>query len=122
MTRKTFLKGMAVVGASSAALGGGAIWLGSRRGNRYYRGPVRKNFDGTHFRLPGGPETRGVGDVLRWQLSGGREDWPARDPSPFQDRPPRRVDGADLRVSYVGHASFLLQTGGVNILFDPVWS
>jgi L-ascorbate metabolism protein UlaG (beta-lactamase superfamily) len=27
-----------------------------------------------------------------------------------------------LRVSYVGHASLLIQTAGLNILLDPVWS
>ena len=26
------------------------------------------------------------------------------------------------RMSYVGHASFLIQTAGLNILLDPVWS
>ena len=26
------------------------------------------------------------------------------------------------RISYVGHASFLIQTAGLNILLDPVWS
>ena len=36
-------------------------------------------------------------------------------------RPPR-VDGAAWRMSYVGHASLLLQTAGLNILIDPVWS
>ena len=33
-----------------------------------------------------------------------------------------RVDGAAWRLSYVGHASLLLQTAGLNILIDPVWS
>jgi L-ascorbate metabolism protein UlaG (beta-lactamase superfamily) len=27
-----------------------------------------------------------------------------------------------LRLSYVGHASVLIQTAGLNILLDPVWS
>jgi L-ascorbate metabolism protein UlaG (beta-lactamase superfamily) len=38
---------------------------------------------------------------------------------PF-DQP--RVDGGALRVSYVGHASVLIQTHGVNLLIDPVWA
>ena len=37
-------------------------------------------------------------------------------------RPPARVAGADWRVCYVGHASFLIQTAGLNMLLDPVWS
>ena len=35
----------------------------------------------------------------------------------------RRASKApSLRVSYVGHASLLIQTAGLNILLDPVWS
>jgi L-ascorbate metabolism protein UlaG (beta-lactamase superfamily) len=61
--------------------------------------------------------------VLRWQLFGnGNEPWPASWPGPDQDVPPRRVEGEVLRVSFVGHASLLLQTAGLNILLDPVWS
>jgi len=37
-------------------------------------------------------------------------------------RPPTRVEGTALRISYVGHASMLIQTAGLNILLDPVWS
>ena len=43
-------------------------------------------------------------------------------PSPFRDHPPKRVAGQDLRVSYIGHASVLVQTRSLNILVDPVWS
>src|SRR5262249_51460300 len=48
--------------------------------------------------------------------------WPAWAPSPYVDRPPARVEGASWRISYVGHASWLIQTGGLNVLLDPVWS
>jgi L-ascorbate metabolism protein UlaG (beta-lactamase superfamily) len=33
-----------------------------------------------------------------------------------------RVDGGRYRVAFVGHASFLVQVSGLNILLDPVWS
>jgi L-ascorbate metabolism protein UlaG (beta-lactamase superfamily) len=55
-------------------------------------------------------------------LRGTRAKWPAWAPSPYADRPPARVGGGSCRISYVGHASFLLQTAGLNILLDPVWS
>jgi len=53
---------------------------------------------------------------------GTRAKWPGRAPSPYADRPPARVEDASWRISYVGHASFLIQTAGLNILLDPVWS
>ncbi len=94
--------------------------------SRYYSGPVSDHFDGEVFFNPLGAPPRGGRDVLRWMVGsrfrGTRAKWPARAPSPYADRPPPRVDGAALRVSYVGHASFLLQTAGLNILLDPVWS
>jgi L-ascorbate metabolism protein UlaG (beta-lactamase superfamily) len=123
MDRRTAIRSAALGTAALAVMAvGGTVWTRQFGPNRYYDGPERENFDGTRFRLPGAPEPRGVRDLLRWQLSGERSAWPAHDPSPFRDRPPRRVEGRDLRVAFVGHASFLIQTGGVNLLFDPVWS
>jgi L-ascorbate metabolism protein UlaG (beta-lactamase superfamily) len=94
--------------------------------SRYYHGPVSDHFDGQRFFDPHGAPLRGRGDVRRWMLDrywrGTKAKWPAAAPSPYADRPPARVEGAACRVSYVGHASFLLQTGGLNILLDPVWS
>jgi hypothetical protein len=31
-------------------------------------------------------------------------------------------EGTAWRISYVGHATFLIQTAGLNILLDSVWS
>ena len=63
---------------------------------------------------------------MRWfverRFDGTAAKWPEWAPSPYADRPPARVEGAGLRISYVGHASFLVQTAGLNILLDPVWS
>jgi L-ascorbate metabolism protein UlaG (beta-lactamase superfamily) len=48
--------------------------------------------------------------------------WPEWVPSPHADTPPPQVDGGRARLSFVGHASWLIQSGGLNILVDPVWS
>jgi L-ascorbate metabolism protein UlaG (beta-lactamase superfamily) len=96
------------------------------RRSRYYNGPVSDHFDGVRFFDPAGAPPRSRGDLLRWMIArrfrGSRAKWPAWAPSPHADRPPARVEGAAWRISYVGHASWLVQTAGVNLLLDPVWS
>ena len=71
--------------------------------------------------MPTGSPQR-LADLARWLVFSRRPPWPAAAPSPFVDRPPPRVDGSGLRVCFIGHASFLIQSGGHNILLDPVWS
>jgi L-ascorbate metabolism protein UlaG (beta-lactamase superfamily) len=100
---------------------GSAAWASiSRSRNPYYQGPVTENFNGTVF-TDGRPVTKGLADVLKWQTSKrDREAFPESYPTPPKDRPPARVDG--VRVVHLGHASFLYQIGGLNLLIDPVYS
>lgn len=105
-----------------AAFGGIALLALAGCGDAYHEGPVSPHFDGERFFLPGDPRTTGFGDFLRWRFEGGGPDWPEWVDNRHADRPPARVEGADLRVSFVNHATVLLQTGGLNILTDPIWS
>ncbi|MER9902316.1 MBL fold metallo-hydrolase [Mesorhizobium sp. M0130] len=94
-----------------------------RAANRYYSGPTSDHFDGTLFFNPDGRPPGRFADLLKWQLSRERSKWPAADPSPFPPaRPVERIDGSTLRLTMVGHSSLLVQTAGLNILTDPVWS
>src|SRR5690242_1767884 len=89
---------------------------------RYYDGPVSDHFDGDRFFNPDGEPPRRLLDVLRWQIAGRREPWPVHLPSPAPpDRPPHWVQEG-TRLAFVGHACFLIQSGGLNILTDPVLS
>jgi L-ascorbate metabolism protein UlaG (beta-lactamase superfamily) len=94
--------------------------------SRYYNGPVSDHFDGERFFDRSAASPRGRRELLRWMIHrnwrGTKAKWPAWAPSPYADRPPARLEGAAWRISYVGHASFLIQTAGLNVLLDPVWS
>ena len=80
------------------------------------------HFDGKRFFDADGVAPKTMRDVVRWLVSGGKAKWPKWSPSPTSARPPARVDDRHLRFTFVGHASWLVQTAGLNILIDPVWS
>ncbi|MCC8941495.1 MBL fold metallo-hydrolase [Bradyrhizobium sp. Arg68] len=112
---------LAALTGAAAAIGVPSIWMSTMK---TYDGPVSDHFDGLHFFDPDGSPPKSLGEVLRWQFGGrgARSVWPDWVPSPYADTPPPRVDGAKVRFSFVGHASWLIQTAGLNILVDPVWS
>jgi L-ascorbate metabolism protein UlaG (beta-lactamase superfamily) len=118
LTRRSVL---GLLAGSAAAIGVPSIWLSRMK---TYSGPVSDHFDGLHFFDPDGSPPKSLRAVLRWQLGSGRQraDWPVWVPSPHADTPPPRVTGDKVRLSFVGHASWLIQTSGLNILVDPVWS
>jgi len=103
---------------------------------RYYRGTQTTHFDGTRFANPDGedtfaPVTRaggkpgptpGFGMMARFITgSDGRPVWPDH-VAVHRIAPPPRVAGEAMLATWVGHATVLVQTQGLNILTDPVWS
>ncbi len=88
--------------------------------NRKYTGPASDHFDGTRFFVPGHTHDKSQMDVLKWSLGGGRARWPKQFDSPYNHKPPERVTG--IRSTLIGHASFLLQMAGLNLLIDPVFA
>lgn len=86
-----------------------------------YRGPVTDHFTGKKFINPAITE-RPSGNVLEWLLHRDKGPWPEQPNAFVGPRPATRVEGDSLVVTFVNHSTFLLQTNGLNILTDPVWS
>ena len=62
-----------------------------------------------------------LAEVLRWQFGPDRQraSWPDWVPNAHSDKPPPRVSGDKVRLSFVGHVTWLIQTADLNILIDP---
>ncbi len=87
-----------------------------------YRGMASDHFDGKRFRNESRVEHAKRWDVAKWLATRRPGPWPRVTEALQGPPPPERVSGANVRVTFVGHATTLIQTGGLNILTDPVWS
>ncbi|MFX9788023.1 Zn-dependent hydrolase, partial [Acinetobacter baumannii] len=62
-------------------------------------------------------------DLLKWQWNRPpQRPWVALPPTATPPRVNERARGEELRVTYINHATLLIQHRGLNILTDPVWS
>jgi hypothetical protein len=84
--------------------------------------PVSDHFDGRRFFNPTlpvefAPTFRGILKMLREPRS--------RWPRPVDNKGVPQLNATlaadDIAVTFVNHASFLIQTGGLAILTDPIW-
>ncbi len=89
---------------------------------RSRRHPLSDHYDGKRFHDPDGRGKRSFKAFLSWRRTRAPGSWPDWVENRHADRPPPRVDGDALRVAFVNHATFLIQTRGLNILTDPLWS
>ena len=86
-----------------------------------YRGPVTDHFDGRRFHNhQSGWQSEG--SFIKWQVTKKPGAWPKwidAEPGPA---PLTKVDDGRVRVTWVNHATMLVQMDGVNVLTDPIWS
>ena len=123
-----------------------AIVLGWAISAPRYKGAISDHFDGKQFFNPSGQNAKGASDAFKWQTSKREKTpWaaiqdfefgekPATDfgnipksdiPNPTSNTPSIQnafsTNLSNLRVTFIGHSTVLLQFDGWNILTDPVW-
>lgn len=108
--------------ALTAAAAAGAV-LAERQilAAPHYHGPHSDHFDGERFHNLD-PSVREDGSFVKWQLERDRGTWPEWIESEPGPPPPERVGEGRMRVTWINHATLLVQAGNVNILTDPIWS
>jgi L-ascorbate metabolism protein UlaG (beta-lactamase superfamily) len=88
-----------------------------------YQGPLTDHFDGRTFHNRGEYHKKDLMDLARFLLAReGRYEWPDHVPVTPNTTLPERVHGKDLQATFINHATVLLQTNGLNIITDPIYS
>jgi len=83
---------------------------------------ISEHWDGRRFYNRNGSD-KGLGDISRflWTSLSNEAPWPKWIDNPPADPIADRVTSG-IRVTYINHATVLVQIPGLNILTDPVWS
>ena len=112
------MKRLALFTGAAAAL---AFALERTFASPHYRGPASDHFDGTRFHNhQSGWQSEA--SFLHWMMNRERGPWRDWVDAPPGPPPPDRVADGALRVTFINHATTLIQMDGVNILTDPIWS
>ena len=86
----------------------------------YYQGPPSDHFDGSRFFNKEPDNT--FFDHIKWLWEMDTVEWPEWIDDPPQPPPIAHVKENELRITFINHATVLIQMDGVNILTDPIWS
>ncbi|WP_426755205.1 MBL fold metallo-hydrolase [Myxococcus sp. Y35] len=96
---------------------GGCLFAGPR-----HQGPVTDHFDGERFHNIEPVKRLSPDEVFQALRKGPRGPWRDYEEFPPGKPPPERVGPGQLRVTFINHATVLIQADGLNVLTDPIYS
>jgi hypothetical protein len=80
------------------------------------------HFDGTLFFNPGVDLDKPYSALLKWQLTSDKKNWPDFVSNTAKPQVATEVKEGEAFLTFINHATFLVQMSGMNILTDPVFS
>jgi L-ascorbate metabolism protein UlaG (beta-lactamase superfamily) len=80
------------------------------------------HFDGSRFRNPWTVVDKGFLDVLKWKWTSQAKAWSGWKDLEIRDWENRDPERGEFFVSFVNHATHLIQFPGLNVLTDPIYS
>lgn len=84
--------------------------------------PMSDHYDGHKFFNPHHPKQHGLKDMFKLLTSYSAKNWPKNLENQHVPSLPRSVNKGEAVVTFVNHATLLIQLNGLNLLTDPVWS
>lgn len=89
-----------------------------------YSGPTSDHFDGKKFINRTGYQEKSFGELLKWMITSKPGEWIEKTETDitFGPKPANRISDSTHVVTYINHSTFLIQTDGLNIITDPVYS
>jgi len=83
---------------------------------------MKPDWDGKRFSYPGENLLASPMDVLRWVVTRKAAKWPSTLKNPPTEPVSERIFDSNLRITFINHATLLIQGGGLNLITDPVFS
>ncbi|BBH53103.1 MBL fold metallo-hydrolase [Fluviispira sanaruensis] len=95
------------------------LFLGCSSSTEY---SISDHYDGSRFLNPSDRTEHGLWDVVKMLTTSSFEDWPesvSNSPSPNMNH---ALKVNEIAITFINHATVLIQVQGYNILTDPIWS
>lgn len=82
--------------------------------------PLSDHYDGEKFFNPHNHQLKGVWDIIKWRFTSSAIEWPEN--VPVKNYPLPDILDKKGAITFINHATFLIQLQGMTILTDPIYS
>jgi len=118
--KKIFMSVLIVLGAIVALI----IGIGYSVSAPGYSGEKTDHFDGTKFLNGEGYEEKNSRELMKWLFTREPGEWTEKTEEDVKigKKPAEQISDYTQVITYINHSTFLIQTDGLSIITDPVYS